>query len=194
MNTKKVSDADLVKNYQQGNEKCLELLILRHQTKVYGYILKSVYDKEEANDIFQETFIKVVNKLKLGHYNEDGKFLKWVLRITHNKIMDHFRDSKKMIFLRSTEDFDVFEKLDLWEENTQDKIIYKQLLQQIGNLVNHLPEDQQEIIRYRLYDDLSFKEISETLNISINTALGRMRYAILNMRKLIEKYNIELVT
>jgi RNA polymerase sigma-70 factor (ECF subfamily) len=187
-----MTDAELVKNYQAGNEKCLEILITRHQKKVYGYILKSVKNPEVADDIFQDTFVKVVNQLKLKYYIEDGKFINWLLRITHNMIMDYFRAENKVSFARSTDDCNVFETLNLIEENSQDKIIRKQILHQVKTLINYLPADQQEIIYLRLYEELSFKEIAQKLNVSINTALGRMRYAILNLRKLIEKHRIEL--
>lgn len=193
MDYKKLADAELVQLYQEGNERCLEILIQRHQAKVFGYIKKSIKDQEEAEDVFQDTFIKVVHKLKEKQYTEEGKFLKWLLRITHNMIMDFFRASQKVSFARSTDEYNIFDTLDLSEENTQDKMMRIQLLSQIKGLINHLPEDQQEIIKFRLYDELSFKEIAEMLNISLNTALGRMRYAVLNMRKLVEKHQIELM-
>jgi RNA polymerase sigma-70 factor (ECF subfamily) len=193
MDLKNLTDAELVKLYQDGNEKCLETLINRHQGKVFGYIKKSIKDQEEAEDVFQDTFIKVVHKLKEKQYVEEGKFLKWILRITHNMIMDYFRASQKVSFARSTDEYNIFDTLDLTEENSQDKLIQLQLIQQLKDLIKHLPEDQQEIIKFRLYDELSFKEIAELLNISLNTALGRMRYAVINMRKLIEKHQIELM-
>jgi RNA polymerase sigma-70 factor (ECF subfamily) len=193
MDLKKLTDAELVKLYQDGNEKCLEVLISRHQGKVFGYIKKSIKDQDEAEDVFQDTFIKVVHKLKEKQYVEEGKFLKWLLRITHNMIMDFFRASQKVSFARSTDEYNIFDTLDLTEENSQDKLMRLQLMQQLKGLIKHLPEDQQEIIKFRLYDELSFKEIAGQLNISLNTALGRMRYAVINMRKLIEKHQIELM-
>lgn len=193
MESKVISDSVLVKNYIQGNEKSLEILIIRHKQRVFGFILSKVLDREVAEDIFQDTFIKVINTLKRGAYNEEGKFLPWVMRISHNLIIDHFRRNKRMPKFNNSEEFDIFSVLSDEVLNVEKQIIRDQILEDVKGLISELPDDQKEVLMMRMYRDMSFKEIAENTDVSINTALGRMRYAIINLRKLIEKHQIILV-
>ncbi|AEW84937.1 RNA polymerase subunit sigma-24 [Flavobacterium columnare NBRC 100251 = ATCC 23463] len=196
MATTSISDALLVKSYIEGNENALAQLIDRHQTKIYGFIYSKVQDNEIANDIFQDVFIKVIKTLKgTGkHYNEEGKFLPWVMRIAHNLIIDTFRREKKMPKCRDTEEFSVFSLITDGSPNIEMKMIAEQVENDLIRLIEELPEDQRQVLEMRIYDDLSFKEIAEITGVSINTALGRMRYALLNMRRSIEKNNITLAS
>jgi RNA polymerase sigma-70 factor, ECF subfamily len=186
------SDALLVKDYIAGDENALAILIIRHQSKIYGFIYSKVSDKEISNDIFQDTFIKVIKTLKLNSYNEEGKFLPWVMRIAHNLIIDHFRKSKKMPMFRETEGFSIFSIMSDDSLTIENQIIADQVEGDIRRLVEELPADQKEVLIMRMYQDMSFKEISEVTGVSINTALGRMRYAIMNLRKIIDKHQIVL--
>jgi RNA polymerase sigma-70 factor (ECF subfamily) len=185
-------DAVLVKNYVEGDEYALATLIERHQSKIYGFIYSKVMDKDTTEDIFQDTFIKVIKTLKSKNYNEEGKFLPWVMRIAHNLIVDHFRKTKKMPFNRDTEEYSVFSLMTDNGPNIESKLITEQVEVDLQRLINELPEDQREVLVMRIYDDLSFKEISDLTGVSINTALGRMRYALMNLRKVIEKHQIIL--
>jgi RNA polymerase sigma-70 factor, ECF subfamily len=186
------SDALLVKDYMVGDENALTILIRRHESKIYGFIYSKVLDKEVSNDIFQDTFIKVIKTLKLNSYNEEGKFLPWVMRIAHNLIIDHFRKSKKMPMFRETEEFSIFSIMSDNSLTVENQIIADQVEDNIRRLVEELPLDQKEVLIMRMYQDMSFKEISESTGVSINTALGRMRYAIMNLRKIIDKHQIVL--
>lgn len=186
------SDAFLVKDYMSGNESALALLIKRHESKVYGYIYSKVADREISNDIFQDTFIKVIKTLKTDSYKEEGKFLPWIMRIAHNLIIDFYRKSKKMPLYRETEEFSVFSVMSDDSLTIENRIIADQVGVDIRRLVEELPQDQKEVLIMRMYHDMSFKEISEITGVSINTALGRMRYAILNLRKIIDKHQIVL--
>ncbi len=186
----KVSDQELIKHYLEGKESGLIELIRRHKSKIYTSIYFLVKDQEVADDLFQDTFIKIINGLKAGTYRDEGKFLPWAIRIGHNLVIDYFRIEKRMPKLRETEEYSIFERLQIEEDNVQDKIIKKQLHDELRELLNELPFEQKEIVIMRHYADMSFKEIAETTNVSINTALGRMRYAIINLRKLIEQKNI----
>jgi RNA polymerase sigma-70 factor (ECF subfamily) len=186
------SDALLVKDYMAGDESALPILIKRHESKIYGFIYSKVSDKEVSNDIFQDTFIKVIKTLKLNSYNEEGKFLPWVMRIAHNLIIDHFRKSKKMPMFRETEEFSIFSIMSDDSLTVENQIIADQVEGDIRRLIEELPLDQKEVLMMRMYQDMSFKEISETTGVSINTALGRMRYAIMNLRKIIDKHQIVL--
>ncbi|HSD05874.1 RNA polymerase sigma factor [Flavobacterium sp.] len=186
------TDALLVKDYIDGDESALATLIRRHESKVYGFIYSKVSDKEISNDIFQDTFIKVIKTLKLNSYNEEGKFLPWVMRIAHNLIIDHFRKSKKMPMFRETEEFSIFSIMSDDSLTIENQIIADQVEDNLRRLVEELPLDQKEVLIMRMYQDMSFKEISETTGVSINTALGRMRYAIMNLRKIIDKHQIVL--
>ncbi|WP_348823103.1 RNA polymerase sigma factor [Flavobacterium aestuarii] len=186
------TDALLVKEYIAGNESALAALIKRHESKVFGFIYSKIADKDVSNDIFQDTFIKVIKTLKLNSYNEEGKFLPWVMRIAHNLIIDHFRKSKKMPMYRETEEFSIFSVMSDDSLTIENQIIADQVEIDIRRLVEELPADQKEVLIMRMYQDMSFKEISETTGVSINTALGRMRYAIMNLRKIIDKHQIVL--
>ena len=187
-----LSDAVLVTQYASGNEWALAQLIERHKSRIYSFIFSKVKDRDLSDDIFQETFIKVINTIKKQNYNEEGKFLPWVMRISHNLIIDHFRKQSKVKFQRDQEEYSVFSKMIDSELNIESSMIAGQIEDDLHTLIQKLPTDQQEIIRLRLYDDLTFKEIAELNQISINTALGRMRYAIVNLRKMIDKNQIIL--
>ncbi|HEU4788701.1 MAG TPA: sigma-70 family RNA polymerase sigma factor [Flavobacterium sp.] len=186
------SDALLVKDYMAGDENSLAVLIKRHESKIYGFIYSKVADREVSNDIFQDTFIKVIKTLKTQSYNEEGKFLPWVMRIAHNLIIDFYRKSKKMPLFRETEEFSIFSIMSDDSLTVENQIIADQVEVDIRRLVEELPLDQKEVLIMRMYQDMSFKEISETTGVSINTALGRMRYAIMNLRKIIDKHQIVL--
>jgi RNA polymerase sigma factor (sigma-70 family) len=193
MERKVIADSVLVSNYINGNEKSLEILIIRHKQRIFSFILSKVMDREIAEDIFQDTFIKVINTLKRGAYNEEGKFLPWVMRIAHNLLIDHFRRNKRIPKFNNTDDFDIFTVLSDEVLNVEKQLIKNQILNDVRELIKELPEDQKEVLIMRMYKDMSFKEIAENTDVSINTALGRMRYALINLRKLIEKHNIILV-
>ena len=186
------SDALLVKNYIAGDENSLSILINRHQSKIYGFIYSKLSDRDIADDIFQDTFIKVIKTLKSNSYNEEGKFLPWVMRISHNLIIDYYRKNKKMPMFRETEEFSIFSIMSDNVPNIESQMITSQVESDLRKLIKELPEDQKEVLMMRMYQDLSFKEISELTGVSINTALGRMRYAIMNLRKVIDKHQIIL--
>ncbi|MDA8847762.1 sigma-70 family RNA polymerase sigma factor [Flavobacteriaceae bacterium] len=192
MNSKSLSDAILVSQYINGDEPSLSILINRHQQRLYSFIYSKVYDRDVTEDVFQDTFIKVIKTLKLGKYNEEGKFLPWVMRIAHNLVIDYFRKNKRMPKFNNSKDFDIFSVLSDSALNAEDKLVRSQIHNDIRNLVEELPEDQRTVLKLRMYNDMSFKEISENTSVSINTALGRMRYALINLRKLIEENNVIL--
>lgn len=185
-------DSLLVKNYVAGDESALSILINRHQSKIYGFIYSKILDRDVSDDVFQDTFVKVIKTLKSNSYNEEGKFLPWVMRIAHNLIIDHFRRNKKMPFLRETADFSIFSIMSDQSMTVENQIISDQVDMDLKKIIQELPEDQKEVLLMRIYQDLSFKEISDLTGVSINTALGRMRYAILNLRKVIDKHQIVL--
>jgi RNA polymerase sigma-70 factor, ECF subfamily len=187
-----IDDASLVNSYISGNEAALETLIKRHQSRIFGFIYSKVGDRDLADDIFQDTFIKVIRTLKSNAYNEEGKFLPWVMRIAHNLIVDHFRHNKKMPMYRETEEFSIFSIMTDDALSIENKLISDQVTKDLRQLVEELPADQKEVLMMRLYQDMSFKEISEVTGVSINTALGRMRYAVINLRKVIDKHQIIL--
>lgn len=185
-------DAILVRNYVAGEENALATLINRHQSKIYGFIYSKVANRDISDDIFQDTFIKVIKTLKSNSYNEEGKFLPWVMRIAHNLVVDHFRRNKKMPMFRETEEFSIFSTMSDDVPNIESQIITNQVESDLRKLIDELPADQKEVLVMRMYQDLSFKEISELTDVSINTALGRMRYALMNLRKVIDKHKIVL--
>ncbi|RNL75542.1 sigma-70 family RNA polymerase sigma factor [Sinomicrobium pectinilyticum] len=187
-----LQDSALVEQYLSGDENALETLINRHSQRVYSFIFSKVFDKDIAEDIFQDTFIKVIRTLKRGAYNEEGKFLPWVMRIAHNLIIDHFRKSMRMPKFEGNDDFNIFSVISDNALNVERQIIKDQVEDDVRKLIKELPQDQQEVLIMRMYKDMSFKEISEITGVSINTALGRMRYAIINLRKIVEKNNIVL--
>jgi RNA polymerase sigma-70 factor, ECF subfamily len=192
MSNVQLPDSILVKNYISGEEKALEILINRHQSKIYGFIYSKIPDKDICDDVFQDTFMKVIKTLKSNSYNEEGKFLPWVMRIAHNLTIDHFRATKKMPMFRETEDFSIFSIMSDNCATIEGKMITDQIELDLQNLIEKLPDDQKEVLKLRIYQDLSFKEISELTGVSINTALGRMRYAIMNIKKVIDKNKIIL--
>ncbi len=192
MYTQKLDDSILVKNYIDGNERALEILILRHKQRIYSFIYSKVQDRDVTEDIFQDTFIKIINTLKLGKYNEEGKFLPWSMRIAHNLVIDFFRKSNRMPTFKNTDEFDIFSVLGDPSLNAEKELIKNQIHADIRKLVEKLPEDQKEVLNMRIYREMSFKEISEQTSVSINTALGRMRYALINLRKMIDSNNIIL--
>jgi RNA polymerase sigma factor (sigma-70 family) len=187
MKQRGMTDQELVKSYLAGNQPSLEVLIRRHQRKVFGYILTVVRDRDLAEDIFQDTFFKVINKLNEGLYNEEGKFLQWVMRIAHNLTIDHFRRDKRMPTYSGNEEFDIFDTLSSPERNVEQGIIRDQIHSDVVGLIELLPDEQREVLKMRIYAELSFKEIADITGVSINTALGRMRYALMNLRKIIKE-------
>jgi len=194
MINKQTEDRDLISAYCKGNEKAFEILVMRHKNKIHRFIYMKLRDQDLTEDIFQETFIKVINTIKCGSYNEEGKFLPWALRIAHNLVIDHFRRTArvKMISESSskTSDFNIFSVLKIEDDSIEQTMMKDELGAQMLELVEFLPLNQREVLKMRLFQDLSFQDISEKENISINTALGRMRYALINLRKLIEKHEL----
>jgi len=185
-------DSALVSRYISGEESCLQTLINRHQSKIYSFILSKVKDSELANDVFQDTFVKVINTLRQGRYNEEGKFLPWVMRIAHNLVIDHFRRLKRMPTISPNSDFDIFDIIHDGKMDAEEKMIYEQIINDVQKLIEFLPEEQKEVLKLRHYSRMSFQEIAESTNVSINTALGRMRYALINLRKIIESNKVIL--
>lgn len=186
------SDKKLIKLYKSGNEQALEVLIQRYKDKVYSYIVFRVKDTCLAEDIFQDTFMKVVDFLRNGRYREQDKFLPWVVRISHNLCIDYFRKVKRTPVVTTKEGFDIFTVLPFYDESPQEKIIKNNTVEKVRNLVNNLPEEQKQVLILRHYSDMSFKEIADLTGVSINTALGRMRYAIINMRRMMAEKNISI--
>ena len=188
-----LTDQELVRSYLNGNENAFEELLRRHKQRIFSQIFMLVRDEDLANDIFQDTFIKVILTLKSGKYKEEGKFLPWVMRIAHNLTIDAFRKSKKMQMLRSDDEFDIFNTLAMDELNVEQTIVREQIHKDVRNLIQYLPDEQKEVVLMRIYEGLSFKEIAEKTEVSINTALGRMRYALINIRKLVDQDQISLM-
>ena len=194
MRTPIISDSELVSSYIDGNEKSLETLIKRHKQRIYSFIYSKVLDRDLTEDIFQDTFIKVIRTLKLGNYNEQGKFVSWVMRIAHNLVIDHFRKNKRIPKFENSYDFDIFSVLSDSSLNAEKTLIKSQIHNDVKKLIEYLPDDQKEVLKYRFYNDMSFKEISEKTGVSINTSLGRMRYALINLRNIIDKKNLVLTS
>jgi len=194
MATKKIKDKDLVMSFINGDTSAIETLITRHKDRVYTYIFFVVKNEHLAEDIFQETFIKVIKSLRRRKYNEKGVFVSWVIRIAHNLIIDHFRKSKKMQMYSNdeNENIDIFNSQRFAEATIEDDMVQDQIAQDVRNLVHELPDEQKEVVLLRHFGGLSFKDISEQTGVSINTALGRMRYALINLRKLIEEKDLSL--
>jgi len=186
------NDAQLVQSYVDGNESAISTLINKYQQRLYGFIFSKVQDRDATEDIFQDTFIKVIHTLKRGNYNEQGKFLPWVMRIAHNLIIDYFRKNNRMPKFNNRGDFDIFSVISDDAANVESKIVKGQIVNHLRILLEELPTEQRSVIKMRLYQDMSFKEISEQTGVSINTALGRMRYGLINLRKMIDKHNISL--
>lgn len=190
----KLDDHQLVSLYLEGKEQAFEVLLLRHKDRIYRTIYSKLRDRDLAEDIFQETFVKIINTLRLGNYNEEGKFLPWAMRIAQNLVIDYFRKAGRMRMISESssrnEEFNIFSILKMEDDNIEQSITRTELETQMLQLVTHLPEAQRDIIEKRIFQDLSFKEIADAEDISINTALGRMRYALINLRKLIEKHQL----
>jgi len=190
MKLSKLSEKELVQAYIKGNELAIEQLITRHKNRIYTYIICKVKNQALAEDVFQDTFIKVINTIKRGKYNDEGKFLPWVMRIAHNLIIDHYRKNSRMPMVKNTDEFDIFDVICHPDKNIDEELESNQVLGDVKKLIKDLPQDQKEVLMMRLYYDMSFKEISESTNVSINTALGRMRYALINLRKMVDERNI----
>ena len=187
-----ISDQELVKQYINGDNKSFEILLNRHKNRVFAFIMSKIKNKDLSEDIFQDTYVKVVNSLQKGKYNEEGKFLPWVMRIAHNLVIDHFRRKKKMQMVRSNNDFDIFDVIKDNKINADEKLIKDQIFNDLNSLIDRLPKDQKEVLKMRYFEELSFKKIAEHFDISINTALGRMRYALINIRALSKKHHVDL--
>lgn len=193
-----VNDSDdfLIKQFRKGNSKCFDQLLERYKQRVFSYIFQMVKDHDNTNDIFQEVFIKVIKSLKKNTYNHEGKLLSWILRIAHNQVIDYFRKNSKMPIAgrssNSNEDFDIFDHIKLEEKSAEDVIIEQQITEDIRLLIEELPKEQMEVVKMRYFLQMSFKDISEKTGVSINTSLGRMRYALINLRKLVDDKNLIL--
>lgn len=187
-----LSDQEHIRQYINGNEGSLEVLINRHKTKIFTHIVIIVKDKMLAEDIFQDTFIKVIKTLRMGKYREEGKFLPWVMRIAHNLAVDHFRKANRMPTTSGNEEFDIFDVIKAEDTSIEDIVVQEEIHSDLRSLIEDLPEKQKEVLIMRHYCEMSFKDIAEETKVSINTALGRMRYALINLRALIEKHEISL--
>jgi RNA polymerase sigma-70 factor (ECF subfamily) len=189
------NDHDLVMDYIHGNQASFDELLSRHRSKVFSYIMLMVKDQDVAEDIFQDTFIKVIKTLKTGKYTEEGKFLSWVMRIAHNLVIDHFRRAKRMPSVEkgAGEDYDVFSFIKIPDSSPEEKLMKQQTYDRLQKLIEKLPKEQKEVLYMRHYADMSFQEIADQTQVSINTALGRMRYAIINLRKLMHEHQMHLM-
>jgi RNA polymerase sigma-70 factor (ECF subfamily) len=185
-------DKELVKNYLNGDNSSFEVLLKRHKSRVFAFIMSKIKNRDITEDIFQDTFVKVINSLQRGKYNEEGKFLPWMMRIAHNLVIDHFRKESKMRKVRATDEFNIFDIINNGDRGQDEEMIRKRVHADLNMLIKDLPEDQMEVLKMRYFEDMSFKKISEITGVSINTALGRMRYALINLRKLAEEQCIDL--
>jgi RNA polymerase sigma-70 factor (ECF subfamily) len=192
MRVQVMSDRQLVEAYHNGKEAAFNELLKRYKSKVYSKIMMYVRDRAVAEDIFQDTFVRAIHALKEGNYNEEGKFSAWILRIAHNLCIDYFRNIKKMPMTRERDEYNPFDFISSEERTSEEDRMKREVKSDMKKLLNMLPEEQKEIVMMRLHYDMSFKEIADQLDISINTALGRMRYALINLRKLIEKHRLEM--
>ena len=192
MNWNALSDNELIARYQAGEEIALKTIILRYQRRLFSYLMVSVRNKELAEDIFQDTFIKVINTIRSGNYHEEGKFFQWIMRIANNLKIDHYRRLQHLPTVDGGEDFDIFTIIGSRDESVEEKMIREQTYADLNHYVEYLPEEQKEVLKMRIYSDYSFKEIAEMTNVSINTALGRMRYALINLRKIMAKNQVVL--
>lgn len=193
MQATEFSDKELVESYLNGNQSSFEILLNRHQSRVYAYIMMLVKDRQLADDIFQDAFIKVIRTLKSGSYNEEGKFIQWVMRIAHNLIIDHFRRSKRLPIAESgSDDFQLIDRMGYTDVSIEQKMVTDQIHDDLRTMIDYLPAEQKEVLYLRMYAEMSFKDIAEMTNVSINTALGRMRYALINMRKMVKDKNVSL--
>ncbi len=192
MSIKVKSDEQLISSYLTGSEKSLNIVINRHRSRLLYFIVSKVNDISLAEDIFQDTYIKVINTLKRGMYNEQGKFISWVTRIAHNLIIDYYRKIKKNKFVRSNESYNIFDFVSDTEQSKEDLMINERISSELKLLINYLPENQKNVLKMRFYSNMSFAEIAESQNLSINTALGRMRYALINLRKIIKSKKLSI--
>ncbi len=192
MDAFETTDKTLVTAYINGNESALEQLLERHKRRLHAYIYKYVRDSDLTEDLFQDTFIKVIKSLKSGNYNEEGKFLPWVYRIAHNLVIDYFSKSNRLHTTTGGEAFDIFSIIPNKEKNIEQQLFTQNVRKDVRVYIQQLPTDQKEVLMMRVYYDMSFKEIADKTNVSINTALGRMRYALINMRKLMEESSVAL--
>lgn len=190
MSVQQTNDKELILSYLQGDHKSFEILLNRHRNKIYTSIYLFVKDSDLAEDIFQDVFIKIIDTLRKGKYNHEGKFLQWAMRISYNMCVDHFRRSKRRTKVSASETFDIFDVLETKDDNMETTIIKSEMHKKVRSLVDQLPPEQKEVVILRHYADMSFKEISQLTRVSINTALGRMRYALINMRKMAGDKNL----
>lgn len=190
MSVQQINDKELILSYLQGDHKSFEILLNRHRNKIYTSIYLFVKDSDLAEDIFQDVFIKIIDTLRKGKYNHEGKFLQWAMRISYNMCVDHFRRSKRRTKVSASETFDIFDVLETKEDSMETTIIKSEMHKKVRSLVDQLPPEQKEVVILRHYADMSFKEISQLTRVSINTALGRMRYALINMRKMADDKNL----
>lgn len=188
-----LNDKELVESYRNGNVDSFELLVERHQNKVFSYILMLVKDRQLADDIFQDTFLKIIRTIKAGAYKEEGKFIQFAMRIAHNLVIDHFRKSNRLPMADSVNnEYSIIDNLKYTDRSIEDEMIEEQVYSDLRKMIDLLPDEQKEVLNMRMYADMSFKEIADATNVSINTALGRMRYALINLRKMAKDYNLTL--
>ncbi len=186
------TDQELIARYKAGDNRAFDALLNRHQQAVFNKIYFMVKDEDVANDLFQDAFIKAVNTIREGRYNEQGKFISWMMRIAHNLAIDHFRRSRKQALVRGTEEFDIFSTISSDDLHIEDQLVEGQIRSDVMKLIDLLPEEQQAVVRMRIESDMSFQEIADETGVSINTALGRMRYALINMRRHIDENGMQL--
>jgi len=192
MDYKAMDDAELIKLYINGDEKALSTLINKHEQRIFSYILSKIQNRDLANDVFQDVFVKIIKVFRSGRYNEEGKFLNWALRISHNLVIDHFRKQKRIPTISNKDDFDIFDIVKDSTEDVETGMIREQIEKDLHRLILQLPPEQLEVLKLRHFSGLSFKDIADQTGVSINTALGRMRYALINLRKLMEHNNVSL--
>lgn len=187
------SDRELVENYRNGDLASFELLVSRYQAQVYSYIMTLVKDRQLADDIFQDTFVKIIRTIKAGVYKDEGKFVQFAMRISHNLVIDHFRKENRIPTVESSsEDYNYLDNAPISDPSVEQSMIDDQIHSDLRKMIEYLPVEQREVLRMRIYDDMSFKEIADITNVSINTALGRMRYALINLRKMVETNKMSL--
>lgn len=192
MKFKELSDKDLIQHYLDGQDKAFEVLLNRHKEKIYTSIYLFVKEQSKAEDIFQEVFIKIIKTIRNGKYNHEGKFVQWAMRISYNMCVDHFRKAKRRSIVHPTDEFDIFDVIENPDLNREETLILDQTHAKLRKLIDQLPPEQREVVMLRHYADMSFKEIAQLTRVSINTALGRMRYALINIRKMVEENNLVL--
>ncbi|MCQ2307991.1 MAG: sigma-70 family RNA polymerase sigma factor [Bacteroidales bacterium] len=188
-----LNDKELVQRYRRGDVASFQLLVDRYQDKVFSYILMLVKDKQLADDLFQDTFLKIIRTLKAGAYQEEGKFIQFAMRIAHNLIIDYYRKAKRLPMVDPTkDDYDLMDNVRMSDPSVEEKMVTEQIYSDLRNMIEFLPDEQREVLQMRMYSDMSFKEIADATNVSINTALGRMRYAIINLRKMAKEKKLIL--